>query len=166
MYNGITREVERELLPALKTLGMRFYAYNPLVSDTDRGRRLQWGGVRVNSGRKMYCLFYAVSVRFKHRKTRERRFLSRKIHICRELEKKLTFMDTHFVRGEIARREIEHLHIYGEVWCVSKSCATLDHLHDSSSGHSTLKLPQCKKCRPVTAIKLLWCTHANIPLIG
>lgn len=31
MYNAITREVERELLPALKKLGMRFYAYNPLV---------------------------------------------------------------------------------------------------------------------------------------
>ena len=32
MYNAITREVERELLPALKKLGMKFYAYNPLVS--------------------------------------------------------------------------------------------------------------------------------------
>ncbi len=31
MYNAVTREVERELLPALKKLGMRFYAYNPLV---------------------------------------------------------------------------------------------------------------------------------------
>lgn len=31
MYNAVTREVERELLPALKRLGMRFYAYNPLV---------------------------------------------------------------------------------------------------------------------------------------
>lgn len=31
MYNAVTREVERELLPALNRLGMRFYAYNPLV---------------------------------------------------------------------------------------------------------------------------------------
>lgn len=32
MYNAMTRDVERELLPALKQLGMSFYAYNPLVS--------------------------------------------------------------------------------------------------------------------------------------
>lgn len=32
MYNAVTREVERELLPALKKLGMPFYAYNPLAS--------------------------------------------------------------------------------------------------------------------------------------
>lgn len=31
MYNAVTRGVELELLPALKKLGMRFYAYNPLV---------------------------------------------------------------------------------------------------------------------------------------
>ncbi|CAN0491148.1 unnamed protein product, partial [Laminaria digitata] len=31
MYNAVTRGVEPELLPALKKLGMRFYAYNPLV---------------------------------------------------------------------------------------------------------------------------------------
>ena len=30
MYNGLTRDVERELLPCLRALGMRFYAYNPL----------------------------------------------------------------------------------------------------------------------------------------
>ncbi|CAM9971771.1 unnamed protein product [Hapterophycus canaliculatus] len=42
MYNALTREVERELLPALKKLGMRFYAYNPLASarkDRTRYRR-------------------------------------------------------------------------------------------------------------------------------
>ena len=33
MYNAITRGVEPELLPALKKLGMSFYAYNPLVRD-------------------------------------------------------------------------------------------------------------------------------------
>jgi aflatoxin B1 aldehyde reductase len=31
MYNCITREVERELFPALRTLNIRFYAYNPLA---------------------------------------------------------------------------------------------------------------------------------------
>mmetsp|Transcript_25625 Transcript_25625/g.77247 ORF Transcript_25625/g.77247 Transcript_25625/m.77247 type:complete len:287 (+) Transcript_25625:82-942(+) len=30
MYNAITRDVERELLPCLKALGLRFNAYNPL----------------------------------------------------------------------------------------------------------------------------------------
>ncbi|KAJ3215712.1 hypothetical protein HDU67_010423 [Dinochytrium kinnereticum] len=30
MYNAITRDVERELIPCLKALNMRFYAYNPL----------------------------------------------------------------------------------------------------------------------------------------
>ncbi|KAJ3411399.1 hypothetical protein HDV05_002279 [Chytridiales sp. JEL 0842] len=30
MYNALTRDVESELLPCLKELGMRFYAYNPL----------------------------------------------------------------------------------------------------------------------------------------
>lgn len=38
MYNAVTREVEKELLPALHALGMRFYAYNPLVSREIRGR--------------------------------------------------------------------------------------------------------------------------------
>eukprot|EP00475_Leptophrys_vorax_P016625 TRINITY_DN2309_c0_g1_i1.p1 TRINITY_DN2309_c0_g1~~TRINITY_DN2309_c0_g1_i1.p1 ORF type:complete len:348 (+),score=96.97 TRINITY_DN2309_c0_g1_i1:56-1099(+) len=31
MYNFMTREVERELFPALRALGIRFYAYNPLA---------------------------------------------------------------------------------------------------------------------------------------
>ncbi|KAJ3055372.1 hypothetical protein HK097_010717 [Rhizophlyctis rosea] len=30
MYNAITRDTERELIPCLRTLGIRFYAYNPL----------------------------------------------------------------------------------------------------------------------------------------
>ncbi|KAI9203020.1 Aldo/keto reductase [Polychytrium aggregatum] len=30
MYNAITREVEPELIPCIRHLGMRFYAYNPL----------------------------------------------------------------------------------------------------------------------------------------
>jgi aflatoxin B1 aldehyde reductase len=31
MYNAITRDVERELFPAARTLGIRFYAFNPLA---------------------------------------------------------------------------------------------------------------------------------------
>ncbi|CAN0295964.1 unnamed protein product, partial [Scytosiphon promiscuus] len=38
MYNAMTREVERELLPALKRLGMRFYAYNPLAGGLLSGK--------------------------------------------------------------------------------------------------------------------------------
>ncbi|CAN0046946.1 unnamed protein product [Pylaiella littoralis] len=38
MYNAVTREVERELLPALKQLGMRFYAYNPLAGGILTGK--------------------------------------------------------------------------------------------------------------------------------
>ena len=41
MYNAVTREVERELLPALKKLGMRFYAYNPLVRSEPRLQQQQ-----------------------------------------------------------------------------------------------------------------------------
>ncbi len=29
MYNAVTRDVEKELFPCLRSLGMRFYAYNP-----------------------------------------------------------------------------------------------------------------------------------------
>lgn len=38
MYNAITRDVERELLPALRTLGIRFYAYNPLAGGLLSGK--------------------------------------------------------------------------------------------------------------------------------
>jgi len=38
MYNVITRDVERELLPALRSLGMAFYAYNPLAGGLLTGR--------------------------------------------------------------------------------------------------------------------------------
>lgn len=34
MYNSITRTVESELFPALRRLGMNFYAYNPLAGET------------------------------------------------------------------------------------------------------------------------------------
>ena len=32
MYNSITRDVERELFPAIRVLGIKFYAYNPLAA--------------------------------------------------------------------------------------------------------------------------------------
>lgn len=38
MYNAITRDVEPELLPALKKLGMSFYAYNPLAGGVLSGK--------------------------------------------------------------------------------------------------------------------------------
>ncbi|XP_062511574.1 aflatoxin B1 aldehyde reductase member 2-like isoform X2 [Corticium candelabrum] len=38
MYNGITREVEEELFPAIRHLGMRFYAYNPLAGGLLTGK--------------------------------------------------------------------------------------------------------------------------------
>eukprot|EP00048_Salpingoeca_helianthica_P022998 m.21628 g.21628 ORF g.21628 m.21628 type:complete len:326 (-) comp8117_c0_seq2:42-1019(-) len=38
MYNAITRDVERELFPALRTLGIAFYAYNPLAGGLLTGR--------------------------------------------------------------------------------------------------------------------------------
>ncbi len=31
MYNAITRDVERELFPALRALNIKFFAYNPLA---------------------------------------------------------------------------------------------------------------------------------------
>jgi aflatoxin B1 aldehyde reductase len=38
MYNALTREVERELLPCLKKLGIRFVAYNPLAAGVLTGK--------------------------------------------------------------------------------------------------------------------------------
>jgi len=38
MYNCITRDVEKELFPALKLCGMRFYAFNPLAGGILTGR--------------------------------------------------------------------------------------------------------------------------------
>ncbi len=38
MYNAITRDVERELFPALKKLNMRFYCYNPLCGGLLTGK--------------------------------------------------------------------------------------------------------------------------------
>lgn len=38
MYNGITRDVEDSLFPALRKLGMSFYAYNPLAGGMLSGK--------------------------------------------------------------------------------------------------------------------------------
>jgi aflatoxin B1 aldehyde reductase len=38
MYNAVTREVESELLPCLRHLGMAFYAYNPLAGGLLTGK--------------------------------------------------------------------------------------------------------------------------------
>ena len=38
MYNGLTRDVERELLPCLINYGMKFYAYNPLAGGLLTGK--------------------------------------------------------------------------------------------------------------------------------
>jgi len=38
MYNAVTRDVERELLPCLRRFGQRFYAYNPLAGGLLSGR--------------------------------------------------------------------------------------------------------------------------------
>ena len=40
MYNAVTRDVEAELLPCLRHLGMSFYAYNPLAGGLLTGRYL------------------------------------------------------------------------------------------------------------------------------
>ncbi|XP_055515206.1 aflatoxin B1 aldehyde reductase member 2-like [Leucoraja erinacea] len=38
MYNAITRQIEVELIPCLRYLGMRFYAYNPLAGGLLTGK--------------------------------------------------------------------------------------------------------------------------------
>ena len=38
MYNGITRQVEQELFPCLRRLGIRFLAYNPLAGGLLTGK--------------------------------------------------------------------------------------------------------------------------------
>ncbi|MFQ3190506.1 MAG: aflatoxin B1 aldehyde reductase [Paraglaciecola sp.] len=38
LYNGLSRNIETELIPALRELGMRFYAYNPLAGGILSGK--------------------------------------------------------------------------------------------------------------------------------
>lgn len=41
MYNALCRNVELELFPAIRTLGMRFYAFNPLAGGLLTGKHMQ-----------------------------------------------------------------------------------------------------------------------------
>lgn len=41
MYNAVTRDVERELFPAIRNFGVRFYGYNPLAGGLLTGRYTQ-----------------------------------------------------------------------------------------------------------------------------
>jgi aflatoxin B1 aldehyde reductase len=43
LYNGLSRKIESELFPALRSLGMRFYAYNPLAGGMLSGRYRCYG---------------------------------------------------------------------------------------------------------------------------
>ena len=40
MYNALTRDVDRELMPALRSTGMSFYAYNPLAGGLLTGKHI------------------------------------------------------------------------------------------------------------------------------
>ena len=51
MYNAVTRDVEPELLPCLRHLGMSFYAYNPLAGGLLTGQLSRRHGGAVASGR-------------------------------------------------------------------------------------------------------------------
>jgi aflatoxin B1 aldehyde reductase len=51
MYNAITREVERELLPCLRALGMRFYGYNPLAGGLLTGKHSAQSVQTLTEGR-------------------------------------------------------------------------------------------------------------------
>lgn len=42
LYNGLSRNVEKELFPALRKLNIRFYAYNPLAGGLLSGRYLNF----------------------------------------------------------------------------------------------------------------------------
>lgn len=42
MYNGLSRNVETELFPAIRKLGMRFYAFNPLAGGLLTGKHLNF----------------------------------------------------------------------------------------------------------------------------
>ena len=43
MYNALTRDVERELIPCLRNYGMSFYAYNPLAGGLLTGKYQSFG---------------------------------------------------------------------------------------------------------------------------
>ena len=51
MYNAITRAVEGELFPALRRLGMAFYAYNPLAGGMLTGKYARTAPATLSAGR-------------------------------------------------------------------------------------------------------------------
>jgi aryl-alcohol dehydrogenase-like predicted oxidoreductase len=51
MYNAITREVEADLLPALKRLNISFYAYNPLAGGMLSGKHTKASAAKLDEGR-------------------------------------------------------------------------------------------------------------------
>jgi aflatoxin B1 aldehyde reductase len=57
MYNALTREVERELFPCLRAMGMRFYVYNPLAGGVLSGK-YKWGADVPGEGRFKEYGFY------------------------------------------------------------------------------------------------------------
>ena len=71
-YNGLSRNVEGELFPALRKLGIRFYAYNPLAGGLLTGKHIHYDDspmsgrfARLQSYRNRYwkkSYFDAVSV--------------------------------------------------------------------------------------------------------
>jgi len=72
LYNGLSRNVESELFPALRRLGMRFYAFNPLAGGMLTGKHIHYDDnpmsgrfARLQSYRNRYwkkSYFDAVSV--------------------------------------------------------------------------------------------------------
>ena len=72
LYNGLSRNVESELFPALRKLGMRFYAFNPLAGGMLSGKHTTYDNkpipgrfARLQSYRNRYwkkSYFEAVSV--------------------------------------------------------------------------------------------------------
>lgn len=72
LYNGLSRNVESELLPALRRLGIRFYAYNPLAGGMLSGKHTRYDDMpvpgrfaRLQSYRNRYwkeSYFEAVSI--------------------------------------------------------------------------------------------------------
>lgn len=61
MYNSLCRNVEPELFPAIRSLGMRFYAFNPLAGGMLTGKHLHFEDIpqpgrfaRLESYRKRY----------------------------------------------------------------------------------------------------------------
>ena len=62
MYNAITRDVEKELLPCLRKLGISFYAYNPLAGGVLTGKH---SGGEPEAGRFKDNAMY-ISVRTTH----------------------------------------------------------------------------------------------------